>query len=267
MNSGQWFPKADALGICLKRDVQLAKASPEKHEERTGRLPEHVAVIMDGNGRWAKKRHLPRVAGHKAGMRRVKMIMTRSSQLGIRYLTLYAFSTENWNRPQNEVSFLMNLVIEYMKKELRAMHELNIRISTLGDISKLPKPVTEVLEDAKEYTSKNSGLTVNLALNYGSRAEIVSAAAKVARACVSGGLDPEALTEEAFSGFLETAGIPDPDFVIRTSGEERLSNFMLYQIAYAELYFTPVLWPDFTEEEYDAALAEYMKRSRRYGAL
>lgn len=230
-------------------------------------LPRHVAVIMDGNGRWAKKRLLPRAAGHTAGMSRVKSIMTRSSELGIEYLTLYAFSTENWSRPQEEVSFLMNLVIEYMKKELQAMHALNIRIRTLGDISVLPQPVVDVLDDAKEHTSGNTGLNVCLALNYGGRAEIAAAGSSLARKCLEGELRPEEITEEMFASALETKDIPDPDLVIRTSGEQRLSNFLLYQLAYAELYFTPVLWPDFGDREYDEALAAYQDRNRRYGRV
>lgn len=243
------------------------RSNEAPEELDTTKLPQHVAVIMDGNGRWAKKRMLPRIAGHTAGMNRVKMIMTRSSELGIRYLTLYAFSTENWERPKAEVSFLMNLVIEYMKKELEAMHRLNIRVSTLGDISVLPAPVVDVLENAKQYTSNNTGLTVNLALNYGGRSEIATAAAALVQACMAGEIDPDKVDENVFASFLETAGQPDPDFVIRTSGEQRLSNFLLFQNAYAEMYFTPVLWPDFSEKEYDSALLDFQKRNRRYGGI
>lgn len=230
-------------------------------------LPRHVAVIMDGNGRWAQQRLLPRAAGHTAGMSRVKMIMTRSSELGIRFLTLYAFSTENWKRPKREVSFLMNLVIEYMKKELRAMDELNIQIGTLGDISQLPDPVVRVLEDGKKTTAANTGLHVNLALNYGSRAEITRAAQGIAARVQTGSLAVEDITEETVAQHLETAGQPDPDLLIRTSGEERLSNFLLWQLAYAELYFASVFWPDFDQEEYDKALSAYAARARRYGAV
>lgn len=246
--------------MALKRRNQKSPLVPEN-------LPRHVAVIMDGNGRWAQKRLLPRVAGHTAGMSRVKSIMTRSAQLGIGYLTLYAFSTENWKRPREEVSFLMNLVVEYMKKELQAMHELNIRVRTLGDITVLPQPVADVLNDAVEYTAGNTGLTVVLALNYGGRSEIAAAGAELARRCVQGELRPEDIDEDVFAGVLETADIPDPDLIIRTSGEQRMSNFLLFQLAYAELYFTPVLWPDFDEEEYDEALRVYQQRNRRYGRI
>lgn len=243
----------------------MAKQSTEEPALRV--LPRHVAVIMDGNGRWAKKRMLPRVAGHAAAMKRVKMIMTKSSELGIGYLTLYAFSTENWKRPKDEVSFLMNLVIEYMKKELQAMDDLDIRVCTLGDISLLPDAVCQVLDNAKRTTADNQGLQVNLALNYGSRAEIVRAAADIGRLVQDGLLSPEDITEELFAAHLETAGQPDPDLLIRTSGEERLSNFLLYQLAYSELYFTPIYWPDFDESEYMKALLEYQNRDRRYGGL
>lgn len=239
----------------------------QAEELNSNALPQHVAVIMDGNGRWAKKRFLPRAAGHTAGMRRVKSIMIRSSELGIRYLTLYAFSTENWKRPEAEVSFLMNLVIEYLKKELQAMCDLDIRIRTEGDISALPSAVVDMLELAKEQTKDNKGLTVNLALNYGSRAEIAQTAADLARECAEGSMNPDEITEELFTERMGASGVPDPDLVIRTSGEQRLSNFLLYQLAYAELYFTPVLWPDFDDKQYDAALLEYQKRSRRFGGV
>lgn len=244
-----------------------AKRKERAPELDLDRLPKHVAVIMDGNGRWAKKRLLPRVAGHTAGMSKVKSIMTRSAELGLEYLTLYAFSTENWNRPENEVSFLMNLVIEYMKKELQAMHELNIRVQTIGDISMLPVPVIDVLEDAKQYTAGNTGLTVCLALNYGGRADIAAACAALAQACLDGTMKPEEIDETAFAEKLQTSGVPDPDLVIRTSGEQRLSNFLLYQMAYTELYFTPILWPDFDNDAFDAALRAYQDRNRRYGGL
>ena len=195
------------------------------------------------------------------------MVMKRSAALGIRYLTLYAFSTENWHRPPSEVSFLMKLVVEYLRTELQAMHELEIRVRTLGDLSALPEPVQEALSNAVSFTAANEGLTVNLALNYGSRAEIARAAADIAYACVQGRLDPKTINEDTFADSLETAQMPDPDLIIRTSGEQRLSNFLLYQSAYAEMYFTPVAWPDFTEEAYDQALIEYQKRTRRYGGL
>lgn len=230
-------------------------------------LPVHVAIIMDGNGRWAKKRMLPRVAGHRAGMGKVKTIIRMSSDIGIRYLTLYAFSTENWKRPKEEVGALMGLLIEYLQKELDEMHEKNVIFNTIGDITKLPKEVIAVLENAKEKTKNNTGMTLNIALNYGSRAEIAEAVRKIAGEVKDGGLAVEDINMQTISDHLETAGQPDPDFMIRTSGEERLSNYLLYQLAYAEFYFTPVYWPDFDEREYENALVEYQGRQRRYGGL
>ena len=230
-------------------------------------LPVHVAIIMDGNGRWAKKRMMPRVAGHRAGMGKVKTIIRMSSDIGIRYLTLYAFSTENWKRPKEEVGALMGLLIEYLQKELDEMHEKNVIFNTIGDITKLPKEVIAVLENAKEKTKNNTGMTLNIALNYGSRAEIAEAVRKIAGEVKDGGLAVEDINMQTISDHLETAGQPDPDFMIRTSGEERLSNYLLYQLAYAEFYFTPVYWPDFDEREYENALVEYQGRQRRYGGL
>ncbi|WP_278287582.1 isoprenyl transferase [Christensenella timonensis] len=230
-------------------------------------LPVHVAIIMDGNGRWAKKRMMPRVAGHRAGMGKVKTIIRMSSDIGIRYLTLYAFSTENWKRPKEEVGALMGLLIEYLQKELDEMHEKNVIFNTIGDITKLPKEVIAVLENAKEKTKNNTGMTLNIALNYGSRAEIAEAVRKIAGEVKDGGLAVEDIDMQTISDHLETAGQPDPDFMIRTSGEERLSNYLLYQLAYAEFYFTPVYWPDFDEREYENALVEYQGRQRRYGGL
>ncbi|MEG2203217.1 MAG: isoprenyl transferase [Christensenellaceae bacterium] len=230
-------------------------------------LPKHVAIIMDGNGRWAKKRFLPRVAGHRAGMEKVKTIITMSSDIGIEYLTLYAFSTENWKRPKAEVGALMGLLIEYLHKELDEMHKKNVIFKTIGDITKLPKEVIEVLENAKQKTAKNTGLTVNIALNYGSRTEITGAVKQIAADVLANKCIVDDITEQFISEHLETAGQTDPDFMIRTSGELRLSNYLLYQLAYAELYFTDTYWPDFDEAEYAKALIEFQKRNRRYGGL
>ncbi|MEG1393374.1 MAG: isoprenyl transferase [Christensenellaceae bacterium] len=230
-------------------------------------LPKHVAIIMDGNGRWAKKRFLPRVAGHRAGMEKVKTIITMSSDIGIEYLTLYAFSTENWKRPKAEVGALMGLLIEYLHKELDEMHKKNVIFKTIGDITKLPKEVIEVLENAKQKTAKNTGLTVNIALNYGSRTEITGAVKQIAADVLANKCMVDDITEQFISDHLETAGQTDPDFMIRTSGELRLSNYLLYQLAYAELYFTDTYWPDFDEAEYTKALIEFQKRNRRYGGL
>lgn len=243
------------------------KRSANLTELDLNKLPVHVAIIMDGNGRWAKKRFLPRAAGHRAGMYKVKTIIRMSSDIGIKYLTLYAFSTENWKRPKEEVGALMNLLIEFLQKELDEMHERGVVFRTIGDISKLPQAVIDVLENAKQKTRNNTGLTLNIALNYGSRIEITNATKQIADKVKAGTLAIEDITQDTISRHLETAGQPDPDFMIRTSGEERLSNYLLYQLAYAEFYFTPVYWPDFDEREYEMALLEYQNRQRRYGGL
>lgn len=227
------------------------------------RLPRHVAVIMDGNGRWAKRRMLPRSAGHRAGVERVRTIIRMSSDIGIEYLTLYALSTENWKRPADEIGTLMSLLLEYLRKELSELHEKNVRIMTLGDISRLPEEVRAEIERAKETTKDNTGLTVNMALSYGARQEIVGA---VKRA-LAAGKSADEVDETYISSLLETAGQPDPDLMIRTSGEARISNFLLYQLAYAELYFTDTLWPDFDEQQYAKALAAYAARERRFGGV
>lgn len=227
------------------------------------RLPAHVAIIMDGNGRWAKKRGLPRSAGHRAGVERVRTIIRMSSDIGIGHLTLYAFSTENWKRPKDEVSTLMKLLLEYMRQELDELHRENVRIVTLGDMSRLPNNVREEIERATDKTKDNTGLTVNMAINYGSRQEIVSA---IRKAIVDGKKTHE-IDEEYISSILYTSGQPDPDIMIRTSGEQRISNYLLYQLAYAELYFTDTLWPDFDEAEYAKALNSYAMRDRRFGGV
>ncbi len=239
----------------------------EQTELNMENLPKHVAVIMDGNGRWAKKRLLPRAMGHRAGMGKVKTIIRMSSDIGIRYLTMYAFSTENWKRPKSEVGALMNLLIEFLTQELDEMHQKNVVFRTIGDCSILPQRVQDVLKNASEKTKNNTGMTLNIALNYGSRLEIVGAVKQIAEKAVNGELALHDITEATISDYLDTAGQPDPDFMIRTSGEERLSNFLLYQLAYAEFYFTPVYWPDFDEQEYKKALLEYQNRTRRYGGI
>ena len=227
------------------------------------RLPVHVAVIMDGNGRWAKRRGLPRSAGHRAGVERVRTVIRMSSDIGIKHLTLYAFSTENWKRPEGEVSTLMKLLLEYLRQELDELHEKNVRILTLGDLSRLPDEVCAEIDRAKETTAGNTGLTVNMALNYGARQEIVCAV----KAAVKEGRCQEDIDDNYVASLLSTAGQPDPDLMIRTSGEQRISNFLLYQLAYAELYFTDAYWPDFDEAEYAKALAYYKERDRRFGGL
>ena len=228
-------------------------------------IPRHVAIIMDGNGRWAKAHHLPKIAGHRAGAKSVRQAIEGARELGVEVLTLYTFSTENWKRPKNEVEALFKLLEEYLDKEEAELNEKNIRFSTVGDIDALPEPVRLKIKKVMASTSKNTALVLNLALNYGSRLEILRAARNIAGDAVSGKLDPEGIDEKLFSGYLYTNELPDPDLVIRTSGECRVSNFLLWQIAYSELYITKKFWPDFTKGDFKKAVAEYQGRERRFG--
>lgn len=231
-------------------------------------LPRHIALIMDGNGRWAKTRGLPRTAGHQAGAQAAeRLIRFAGRDLGLRYLTLYAFSTENWNRPKEEVDFLMDLLDRFIAEKLREFVEEGVRLTVLGDPSPLPPRLRETVEKAIAATADNTKLYLNVALNYGSRQEILRACRELATAAVNGTLDPDKIGEEALAGSLYTADLPDPDLIIRTSGEKRLSNFLLWQAAYAELYFTPILWPDFTPEEFLRAIDTYQRRKRRFGRV
>lgn len=226
------------------------------------RLPRHVAVIMDGNGRWAQRRGLPRVEGHRAGMESVRAIIRESGRLHLPYLTLYAFSTENWKRPRTEVSFLMDLLLEFLRRELDELDRQGVRLVRLGRRERVPSKVMERIELAVARTAGNPGLQVNLAFNYGGRAELVDAVAAYLKA-----RPRPPLTEAVLAEFLYTAGIPDPDLLVRTSGESRVSNFLLWQTAYAELVVSPVLWPDFREAEFHGVLAEYARRERRFGGV
>ena len=228
-------------------------------------LPKHVAIIMDGNGRWAQERKLPRSMGHKAGVEQVRTIVKMSNRVGIRTLTLYAFSTENWKRPKDEVGVLMQLLLEYLKKEIRELGEQNVRFRSIGNREQLPKDVCAAINDAEEMTKDNTGLELVVAINYGSRAEIVDAARRMAEQYAA---DPSyVLDEAAFEKALYQRSIGDVDLMIRTSGEQRISNYLLYQLAYAELYFTDVYWPDFGEKEFAKALESFAKRDRRYGGV
>lgn len=231
------------------------------------KIPEHIAVIMDGNGRWAKKRGLPRIAGHRAGMKTVKEITRAADEIGIKVLTLYAFSTENWKRPKDEVEYLMRLPQEYILTELEELIEQNVQVRTLGNQDQLPHYTLEAVMEARDKTKNNTGLILNFALNYGSRGEMIQAIQGIAKDIQSGDMSVDEITEDSFQRHLYTAGLPDPDLLIRTSGEIRLSNFMLWQLAYAELYFSEVYWPDFSRDEFYKAIAEYQGRNRRYGAL
>jgi len=225
----------------------------------------HVAIIMDGNGRWAKQHGLQRMFGHKQGVKTVHEITTVAAQMGIQYLTLYAFSTENWNRPKEEVDALMNLLVETIKLETPTLMENNVRLLTIGDLSRLPDATRIKFEQCLEQTSKNTGLKLVLALSYSARWEIQHAMELAIKDAQAGKIQPSDVTEEMVSGYLTTAGIPDPDLLIRTSGEYRISNFLLWQLAYSELYFTDKLWPDFTPEDFKAAIDDYQHRERRFG--
>lgn len=229
------------------------------------RLPGHVAIIMDGNGRWAEKRSEPRLFGHKAGADSVRDIVEAARELGIKVLTLYAFSSENWNRPVKEVSGLMSILKKFLVSELARMQKNDIRLSCIGELERLPEEVREVLLDSIAKTAGNSAMTLNLALSYGARDELAMAARRVAKACVAGQIAPEDITPDLISSYLYTARLPDPDLLIRTGGEARLSNFLLWQLSYAEIYFTEVMWPDFRKEVFLKAILDYQKRERRFG--
>ncbi len=231
------------------------------------RLPRHVAIIMDGNGRWAKQRGLPRVYGHKKGAEVVKKIVQKTRSLGIPYLTLYAFSKENWQRPEKEKKFLFSLLKEYLKKEVPELRQQEIRLKVIGDREDFSQDIQEMLEWAEKETEKGKKLTLCLALSYGGRAEILRAVRLICGEVKKGKLDPSEIKEELFRKFLYTADMPDPDLLIRTSGEMRISNFLIFQMAYTEFYFTPVYWPDFTEEEYIKALEDFQRRERRFGRI
>jgi len=230
-----------------------------------GGLPRHVAVIMDGNGRWATQRGLSRIQGHRRGKDSVKEIVETAREIGIEFLTLYAFSTENWERPEREVDALMGLLRRYLRSELNKMMRHRIRLRAIGNLRRLPHEVLADIREVEHSTRANDGMTVQLAVSYGSREELVAAVRRLARKVRDGVLAPEDIDEQALSDSLMTAGIPDPDLLIRTSGEMRLSNFLLWQVAYTELYVTDVLWPDFRRPQFLAALDDYRRRERRFG--
>ena len=247
----------------------LASVAPDSDEEALARqvdfdrLPLHIAVIMDGNGRWAAQRHLPRVEGHRAGIESVRAVVEGSARIGIKVLTLYAFSVENWKRPAAEVSTLMLLLKRYLRSELNTLLKNDIRFKVVGRVEDLPRDVQRELREAEEKTAANGGMLFNIALNYGGRAEIVEAAKRIA----AEGLAPDRIDEARFASYLYTAGQPDPDLLIRTSGEMRVSNFLLWQIAYAEIWVTDTLWPDFRQRHLLEAIVAYQKRDRRYGGI
>lgn len=228
-------------------------------------LPQHVAIIMDGNGRWAKKKGNPRIFGHKNAIKSVRDVTEAAAELQIKYLTLYAFSTENWNRPKIEVQALMSLLVSTINSEVKTLNKNNIRLLAIGNLKSLPENVFNKLKDAIDNTAKNTGMSLVLALSYGSKWEIVNAVKNMARDCNEGKIEIEAIDEKLFDKYLDTAEMPDPELLIRTSGEMRISNFLLWQIAYAELYFTDVLWPDFSKNDFYEAIIDFQSRERRFG--
>jgi len=231
------------------------------------KIPKHVAIIMDGNGRWAKKRLMPRNYGHAQGSKRVEEICRAAYDFGIKYLTIYAFSTENWSRPQDEVSALMKILRNYLAESIKKATDNNMRVRVIGDRSRLDEDIVKSIEELEAVSAGNTGLNFQIALNYGSRDEMLRAMKKLAKDCVDGKVKPEDITDRIYEEYLDTKDIPDPDLLIRTSGEERLSNFLLWQLAYAEFYFPEVLWPDFDKNELKKAVEAYTKRDRRFGGV
>ena len=243
------------------------KSSPPPPQADLQHLPRHIAIIMDGNGRWAKKRGLPRTAGHAAGAETFRSIATYCKDIGLEYLTVYAFSTENWKRPADEVSAIMGLLKKYLLEAIAQMERDRVKMAFFGDLSPLTPELRQLCQRTQEISTHYDGCQVNICLNYGGRDELLRAAMAYAQDCAEGKADPNHLTQEQFGGYLYSKGIPDPDLIIRPSGELRLSNFLLWQSAYAEFYFTDVLWPDFSKDELHRAIAAYQSRSRRFGGV
>ncbi|MCU7492851.1 MAG: isoprenyl transferase [Ignavibacteria bacterium] len=247
-----------------EKDLDLKAQNSLK---KSGDIPEHIAIIMDGNGRWARKRGLPRAAGHKQGVETVRDIVKACVGLGVRYLTLYTFSTENWKRPKDEITTLMRLIVKSLQNETNELHANGVRLSTIGNRDSLPDVVRQELEQAVEKTSGNTKLTLNLALSYSGRWEIMEAAKKIGQMVKEGQIRSEDVTESLFSSLLTTKDIPDPDLLIRSGGEFRISNFLLWQIAYSEIFITDVLWPEFKRQHLYEAIKDYQKRERRFGLV
>ncbi len=244
--------------MALEKDAGRFPLSAEK-------MPKHIAIIMDGNGRWAKKRGLPRKAGHKAGAETLEKIISAARELGLEHLTVYAFSTENWKRSQEEVDAIMNLLRQYLKNYFKKFIKDDVRMDVIGDINRLDADIQKQIMEIEQLSKEKTGLFVHIALNYGGRDELRRALTKMAQEVVEGRLLPEEMTEDCIAGYLDTAGTPDPELVIRTSGEERISNFLLWQAAYSEFYFCDTLWPDFTKTELEKAVFAYQNRERRFG--
>lgn len=231
------------------------------------KLPKHIAIVMDGNGRWAQKKSLPRLSGHNAGMKTLKTIVKAASKIGLKHLTVYAFSTENWKRPEDEILGIFKILILYVEKELRELHANNVKVNIIGDYKKLPKEAVEKLETSLQTTKANTGLQLNIALNYGSRFEILKSVRELALMSKNGEIDPDDINDEIFSSLLYSKDMPDPDLIIRTGGELRLSNFLLWQAAYSELWFTDLYWPDFKKKDLEKAILDYQSRKRRFGGV
>jgi len=240
-----------------KKEELLSKLDPKK-------LPQHVAIIMDGNGRWAKKRRLPRAAGHLAGVKTVRRIVKTSSDIGIKFLTMYAFSTENWKRPKGEINAIMSLFKIYLKKEISTFNKNNVRLNVIGNTENLSDDLQEIIDNALKKTSANKGLTFTLAINYGSRQEIINAVKNIVNDVEKGIINKD-INESTISKYLYTSDLPDPDLLIRTSGERRISNFLLWQLSYSEIWITDTYWPDFEQAEYIKAILDYQNRQRRFG--
>ncbi|HNQ88698.1 MAG TPA: isoprenyl transferase [Verrucomicrobiota bacterium] len=245
----------------------MTVSHPHLSAEARAVLPTHVAIIMDGNGRWAKQRHLPRVEGHRNGVESVRAVVRAAGEVGIKYLTLYAFSVENWNRPKDEVDTLMKYLARYLKNEVGELNRCNARLEVIGQVYRLPEFVQEQLARTRAALAKNNGLTLILALSYGGRTELVDAVRSLGQQVKSGAIEPAEITEQVLAQHLYTRNYPDPDLLIRTSGEQRLSNFLLWQVSYAEFVVTPVLWPDFRKPQFFAAIEEYARRHRRFGGV
>lgn len=251
----------------MRKEQSLEDIEKQEKLKKRGNLPHHIAIIMDGNGRWAKKRGLPRVSGHSEGVKSVRDVVEACAQLGIEYLTLFAFSTENWRRPKDEISTLMKLLLRTLKTETDELHKNNIRLNVIGDVASLPQEVQQKLKEAIKKTEKNNRMTLILALSYSGRWDILQATKKIAEAVASKKIKKDQINEETFKSYLTTAEIPDPDLLIRTSGEMRISNFLLWELAYTEFYVTDVLWPDFRRNELYKAIEDYQKRERRFGLV
>ncbi|MCF7854371.1 MAG: isoprenyl transferase [Candidatus Pacebacteria bacterium] len=251
------------------RDAQPEGAGKRAHEGTSDnlRIPRHVGIIMDGNGRWAHQRNLPRIEGHRAGAESVRRVVEACSELNVKYLTLYAFSTENWRRSKAEISQLMGLLRHFLQERVEDLEKYRIRLHAVGQLDRLPSRVRGALKRVMERTRDNDQGVLTLALSYGSRNEIVTAAKRIAADAVAGRLAPDDITQELFSSYLFTSGLPDPDLIIRTSAEQRLSNFLLWQASYSEFWFTPTLWPDFSKAEFKRAVLDYSERKRRYGGV